>query len=75
MGKTKEYCNEHNITQEIASAREQHQNGVAERWVRTLKEATRVLLRHANLPKAWWGWAVTHAVEVKNEMPCTAYPG
>eukprot|EP00961_Rhodomonas_salina_P106812 1438209-Rhodomonas_salina.2 len=75
MGKTKEYCNEHNITQEIASMQEQHQNCVAERWVRTLKEVTQVLLRHANLLKAWWGWAVTHTVEVKNEMPCSANPG
>eukprot|EP00961_Rhodomonas_salina_P026405 356491-Rhodomonas_salina.1 len=74
-GRNRKFCEANNIRQEIASAREQHQNGVAERWVRILKEATRVLLKSSNLPLSMWGWAITHAIEVKNEMPTASNPG
>ena len=71
----KECFTKNNIRVELGSAREQHQNGGAERWVRTLKEATRVLLKSSGLPASFWGYAVTHAMEVQNELPCAANPG
>eukprot|EP00961_Rhodomonas_salina_P184956 2497348-Rhodomonas_salina.1 len=40
-GEMKQFCAENNISQDVASPHEQWQNGVAENFVRVLKEAIR----------------------------------
>lgn len=48
------------------------QNGVAERKNRSLCEMTRAMLLQANLPKEFWGEAVTTATYIQNRLPTKA---
>jgi len=52
-----------------------HQNGVAERFNRTIAEAAISLLSEAKLPQSFWGHAVTTAVYVRNRSPTSALKG
>ena len=45
------------------------QNGVAERKNRSLVEMTRAMLLQANLPKEFWGEAVSTATYIQNRLP------
>ena len=52
-----------------------HQNGVAERFNRTLAEGTISLLSEAKLPQSFWGHAVITTVYVRNRSPTSALGG
>ena len=51
------------------------QNGVSERYNRTIMEAARTMLLHATLPLSFWAEAVNCAVFVRNRSPMTTLPG
>ncbi|CAI7890883.1 unnamed protein product [Closterium sp. NIES-53] len=62
------------IAQEFSCPYTPQQNGIAERFNRTLQEIARSLLLHMKLDDAWWGEAVNHAVHLKNRRPTIALP-
>ena len=49
-----------------------HQNGTAERRIRTLSEAVTVNLLQANLQRRYWGYAWLYATHTLNRLPTTA---
>lgn len=51
------------------------QNGVAERFNRTVVEMARTLLNHAGLDKTFWAEAVNTAVYLRNRLPCRSIGG
>jgi hypothetical protein len=57
------------IRRELTVAHTPHQNGVAERTLRTIVEMARALLFAARLPKSFWALAVATAVYVSNRCP------
>lgn len=50
------------------------ENGVAERYNRTLVEMARAMLSDASLPKMFWGDAVLYAAYILNRTPSRALP-
>ena len=68
----KDYLKSKGIRHELAAPYSPQQNGVAERMNRTLVEAARSMLAHANLPEYYWAEAVATAVHIKNRTPTTA---
>lgn len=48
-----------------------HKNSVAERKHRHILNVARSLLFQANLPKAFWSYAVTHVAHFINRIPST----
>ena len=51
------------------------QNGVSERYNRTIMEAARAMLYHAKLPLSFWAEAVSTACYVRNRSPTAALAG
>ena len=70
---------QHGIRRELTVAYTPHQNGVAERAMRTIVEMARAMLVSARLPKTFWAFAVAAAVYIRNRSPtitldrCTPY--
>ena len=50
----------------------QQQNGIAERYNRTLVEATRCVLHNAGLANEWWAEAARHVCFVRNRVATKA---
>ena len=44
-------------------------NGLAERLNRTLKDAARTMMIHANLPDSFWAKTMVQACEIYNMLP------
>ena len=63
------------IVHEYTNPYTPEQNGVSERYNRTIMEATRTMLLHARLPLFFWAEAVNSAVYVRNCSPTTSLPG
>lgn len=51
------------------------QNGVAERMNRTIVEAARSMMCHANMPQSFWAEAVSTAVYLRNRSPTVSVKG
>ena len=64
--KFKEFCRDSKIKQEFTVPETPQQNGVAERFNRTLVEMGRCLLIQAKLPKKYWVRALATAVHIRN---------
>ena len=64
--KIKDYCRELRIKQEFIVPETPQQNGVAERFNRTLVEMVRSLLIQAKLPKRYWVRALSTAAHIRN---------
>ena len=60
------------IHRQITIARTPQQNGVAERFNRTVMESARSMLHAAGLPPKFWGDAVLTAVYLRNRLPTRA---
>jgi transposase InsO family protein len=50
-----DYCMENGIQREVTARYTPAQNGIAERYNRTLCEMGRTMMTHAGLGKQWWG--------------------
>ena len=65
-GKFKQFCRDSKIRQEFTVPETPQQNGVAERFNRTLVEMGRCLLIQAKLPKKYWVRALDTAMYIQN---------
>jgi hypothetical protein len=67
-----ELCSKHLVRVRYAAPKTQSQNGVCERWVRSVTEMMRTLLIAANRPKQYWYLALRHATLLRNVSPTKA---
>jgi len=63
------YCKSNGIQQQFTVPHTPQQNGVAERWNRTLVESARSMLQGKNISNGFWAEAVNTAVYLKNRCP------
>jgi transposase InsO family protein len=63
------------IQRHLTVARTPQQNGVAERFNRTIMDSARSMLHATGLPGEYWGDAVSTAVYVRNRLPTRALNG
>ena len=63
-----QYLQERGIEQSFALAYAKEQNGVAERFNRTIVESARAMLSHAGLPRCFWAEAAVHATDTRNRF-------
>jgi hypothetical protein len=66
------FCKKHGIRRETSTPYTPQQNGVAERYNRTLVEMTRAMLYEQNLNLKFWGEAINYATYILNCLPCKA---
>lgn len=59
------------IGRHLAVPRTPQQNGLAERFNRTILDKVRCMLSNANLPKTFWGETVNTAAYLINQCPST----
>ena len=71
----KKFCAEEGITIETSAPYSPSQNGVAERFNRTLMELVRAMLIAKGLPAFLWDEAVSHATFIRNRSPTRALKG
>ena len=69
----KKFCAEEGITIETSAPYSPSQNGVAERFNRTLIELVRAMLIAKDLPSFLWDEAVSHATYIRNRSPTRAH--
>jgi transposase InsO family protein len=69
------FCREEGITIETTAPYSPSQNGVAERFNRTLIELVRAMLIAKGLPTFLWDEAVNHATYIRNRSPTKALKG
>lgn len=69
------FCEEHGIARQHTIRNRPQQNGVAERFNRTLEEGIIAMLQEAKLPNTFWGEALCTLVYVLNRTPSSAAPG
>jgi transposase InsO family protein len=60
------------ITRQISAPRSQQQNGVSERYNRTVVECARTMLEAAKLDGSYWGDAIVAANYIRNRLPTRA---
>ena len=63
------FCHENGISRQFTNPYCPEQNGVAERFNRTMIESARSMLYHAKLPLQFWAEAVSTAVYIRNRCP------
>ena len=63
------YCKSNGIQQQFTVPHTPQQNGVAERWNRTLVESARSMLQGKNISNSFWAEAINTAVYLKNRCP------
>jgi hypothetical protein len=71
----KEFCAQEGITIEASAPYSPSQNGIAERYNRTLIELVRAMLLAKGLPTFLWDEAVSHATYIRNRSPTRALKG
>lgn len=69
---TDHFLRQHGITRQVTTPYTSSQNGVAERFNRTIMDTVRSMLHHANLADSFWPLAVQAATYVKNRCPTSA---
>jgi hypothetical protein len=68
-----QYLRMHGIQHQLTVRYTPQQNGVAERFNRTVCELARALVIDSELPKSFWAEAVSTAVYVRNRTPTNAH--
>ena len=66
------WCRNHGIELQTTAPYSPEQNGVAERFNRTLMELATAMLIERNLPKSLWAEAVVYAAYLRNRAPTRA---
>ena len=69
------FCSEHGIQRHFSTPYTPQQNGVVERKNRTILDMTRAMLKNKNLPKVFWGEAVSTVVYLLNRAPTKILEG
>jgi transposase InsO family protein len=69
------WCKEKGIDLQTTAPYSPSQNGIAERFNRTLMELTRAMLIARNLPSFLWAEAVQHTAYIRNRSPTRALNG
>ena len=69
------FCSEHGIQRHFSTPYTPQQNGVVERKNRMILDMTRAMLKNKNLPKVFWGEAVSTAVYLLNRSPTKSLEG
>ena len=69
------YLKEQEIFHQTTVTDNPAQNGIAERMNRTLVEAARSMMYHANMPQKFWAEAVNTAVYLRNRSPTISLKG
>ena len=69
------FCSEHEIQRHFSTPYTPQQNEVVERKNRTILDMTRAMLKNKNLPKVFWGEAVSTAVYLLNRAPTKSLEG
>ena len=64
----KQWLGENNIRPEYCQPRRHQQNGAAEASIRSINDMARCMLVASGLPGKYWGYAVQHAVFVRNRV-------
>ena len=67
-----QFLRQHGVTRQVTTVYTSSQNGVAERFNRTIMDTVRSMLHHANLADSFWPLAVQAATYVKNRCPTSA---
>ena len=62
-------CKENGIVYLISMPHTHKQNGIAERWNRTLLEIVKLMLASANLPIFFYGEALLTTTHILNRIP------
>ncbi|GAX78890.1 hypothetical protein CEUSTIGMA_g6329.t1 [Chlamydomonas eustigma] len=70
-----QYCKEAGIKQEVSVAHSQEQNGIAERFNRTVMEKVRTQLASSGMDNRWWGECLYYSVEQLNNLPSSIHEG
>ena len=65
-------CEKEGITIQSSAPYTPQQNGKAERYIRTITEMARCMLKQANLPRKFWGEAIKTAAYLRNRLPSSA---
>ena len=73
-GATDQFLRQHGVTRQVTNVYTSSQNGVAERFNRTIMDTVRSMLHHANLSDYFWPLALQAATYVRNRCPTTAVP-
>jgi hypothetical protein len=63
------FCDSKGIELVASNRYEHNDNPAVERLHRTINEMAATFLQDANLPMRYWGYAVQHALYVKNRLP------
>jgi transposase InsO family protein len=56
----------HYVRHVVAAVNEHYSNGVAEHAVHTIRTTAKAMLLHANIPKKYWCYAISHATYLDN---------
>ena len=70
----KDYLEQSGIAQQLTVPYTPQQNGVAERMNRTLKDLTRAMMLHKDVPQEFWGDALVTAVYIRNRVTSRNLP-
>jgi hypothetical protein len=68
------YLAEEGIIGEVSAAYSQQQNGIWERYNRTVLDPAQSMLKHDGMLNKLWAEAVSTAVYIKNQLPSRALP-
>lgn len=64
------WCQDHQISLELVPREHHELNGIAERRIRTIPSIARTLALTANLPPKYYWYALRHANDLLNFLPC-----
>ncbi len=68
------YLKHRGIVHELTAAYTPHQNGISERFNRTILNLVRSMLSHRAVPKRFWAEALSTAVHIRNRVTSSTLP-